>query len=116
MVTGDNLDTAKAITIDAGIVTRAEADQKYVCMEGKEFRELCGGLLKLEDPNDENLVKESVADMHIFKQIQAKLKVLARSTPEDKYMLVTGLKELGAVVAVTGDGTNDAPALKKADV
>lgn len=44
------------------------------------------------------------------------LKVLARSRPEDKYLLVTGLREMGDVVAVTGDGTNDAPALKKADV
>ena len=44
------------------------------------------------------------------------LKVLARATPEDKYVLVTGLIELGNVVAVTGDGTNDAPALRKADV
>lgn len=42
--------------------------------------------------------------------------MLARSTPEDKYLLVTGLKELEHSVAVTGDGTNDAPALKKADV
>jgi P-type Ca2+ transporter type 2B len=44
------------------------------------------------------------------------LKVLARSTPDDKYLLVTGLKQLNCVVAVTGDGTNDAPALKKADI
>ena len=44
------------------------------------------------------------------------LRVLARSSPEDKYTLVLGLKEIGHVVAVTGDGTNDAPALKKAHV
>ena len=44
------------------------------------------------------------------------MKVMARASPEDKYLLVTGLIEEGNVVAVTGDGTNDAPALKKADV
>jgi Ca2+ transporting ATPase len=116
MVTGDNLDTARAIALDAGILRLQEANEQYVCMEGKEFRELCGGMRKLEDPNDANLVKESIADMRNFKKIAPKLKVLARSTPEDKYMLVTGLKDLQCVVAVTGDGTNDAPALKKADV
>jgi P-type E1-E2 ATPase len=42
--------------------------------------------------------------------------VLARSTPEHKFLLVVGLKKLDDIVAVTGDGTNDAPALKKADV
>ena len=44
------------------------------------------------------------------------LKVMARSRPEDKYLLVTGLKDNRRTVAVTGDGTNDATALKKADV
>lgn len=44
------------------------------------------------------------------------MEVLARSRPDDKLTLVTGLKQQGNVVAVTGDGTNDAPALKKADI
>jgi magnesium-transporting ATPase (P-type) len=42
--------------------------------------------------------------------------VLARSSPEDKHILVRILKELGETIAVTGDGTNDAPALKMADI
>ena len=77
---------------------------------------MCGGLKKLEDPNNTGLLKEEIGNKAQFRIFKDRLKVLARSTPEDKYMLVTGLKELGAVVAVTGDGTNDAPALKKADV
>jgi Ca2+-transporting ATPase len=44
------------------------------------------------------------------------LQVLARSSPTDKHTLVNMLRELGEVVAVTGDGTNDAPALKESDV
>ncbi len=62
------------------------------------------------------MAKENVKDIEEFKKIVRNLRVLARSRPEDKYLLVTGLKEQGNVVAVTGDGTNDAPALKKADV
>lgn len=54
--------------------------------------------------------------MDRFEDIVKHLKVLARCQPDDKYMLVTGLKQIGEVVAVTGDGTNDAPALKKSDV
>ena len=51
-----------------------------------------------------------------MKVVRSKLKVLARSRPNDKYIMVSGLRQLGDIVAVTGDGTNDAPALKKADV
>lgn len=54
--------------------------------------------------------------MKRFLEIREKIRVLARSRPEDKYLMVTGLRNQNDVVAVTGDGTNDAPALKKADV
>lgn len=60
--------------------------------------------------------KETIRNLSKFEQIASQLKVLARSRPEDKYVLVTGLKQMGQVVAVTGDGTNDAPALAKSDV
>ena len=49
-------------------------------------------------------------------QIVPRLQVLARSSPLDKHMLVSWLKAKGEVVAVTGDGTNDAPALREAHV
>jgi P-type E1-E2 ATPase len=48
--------------------------------------------------------------------ISLRQQVLARSSPADKFKLVHLLKEMGEVVAVTGDGTNDAPALKESDV
>lgn len=54
--------------------------------------------------------------MNVFRKIDAKLKVMARSAPDDKFMLVDGLIKIGKTVAVTGDGTNDAPALNRSDV
>lgn len=114
MVTGDNLDTAKAIALEAGILKHHESELEYACMDGKTFREACGGLRRIDTGND--LIREEIVNKEVFKLIAKRLKVMGRSTPEDKYMLVTGLRDLGSVVAVTGDGTNDAPALKKADV
>ena len=60
--------------------------------------------------------KDSIKNIDNFKKITKNLLVLARSQPLHKYALVLGLKSLGNVVAVTGDGTNDAPALSKSDV
>ena len=60
--------------------------------------------------------KDKIKDLNNFSKIIKNLKVLARSQPIHKYALVLGLKSLGKVVAVTGDGTNDAPALSKSDV
>lgn len=90
MVTGDNVVTAKAIASECGIFTEGG-----VAMEGPEFR----------------LLPESEMD-----RVLPRLQVLARSSPEDKRILVRRLRVLGETVAVTGDGTNDGPALKMADV
>ena len=60
--------------------------------------------------------KDIIRNMDNFKAITKNLNVMARSQPLHKYALVLGLKSLKHVVAVTGDGTNDAPALSKSDV
>jgi len=115
MCTGDNKDTAIAISKDAGIVTKEEAEgNEYACMTGKEFREEVGE--ELVEIEVEGKMKKVPANMKKFREIFKYLKVLARSSPLDKLILVTGIQECDGVVAVTGDGTNDAPALKKADV
>ncbi|CEJ91712.1 Putative ATPase, P-type, calcium-transporting, PMCA-type [[Torrubiella] hemipterigena] len=90
MVTGDNKITAQAIAKECGIL-----QDDSIVMEGPDFRNLS----KLQQ-----------------QEIIPKLHVLARSSPEDKRILVRRLKDKGEIVAVTGDGTNDAPALKTADV
>ena len=59
---------------------------------------------------------EKISDMKKFAEITQNLKVIARSRPDDKYALVFGLRKQESVVAVTGDGTNDAKALSKSDV
>lgn len=60
--------------------------------------------------------KDVIANIKVFKEIYRNIRVIARSQPQHKYALVTGLKQIEHVVSVTGDGTNDAPALSKADV
>jgi len=62
------------------------------------------------------LRKEELGNKSEFEKIIKDLCVIARAKPEDKYLLVAGLRFYRNVVAVTGDGTNDAPALSKADV
>ena len=110
MCTGDNIDTAIAISKNAGIVTEEQHQaSQYACMTGKDFRELVGGLQVKNG-------KETPGNMKKFKDVKEHLRVLARCSPEDKYLLVTGIQLCGGVVAVTGDGSNDAPALIKADV
>ncbi|MBO7678980.1 MAG: cation-translocating P-type ATPase, partial [Thermoguttaceae bacterium] len=92
MITGDALPTAEAIAREAGILTGA--------------------------PNELVLTSDQLAEYSDDKLSEAAgdIRVLARSTPMDKLRLVQALHRKGEVVAMTGDGTNDAPALKAADV
>jgi Ca2+-transporting ATPase len=92
MVTGDNITTARAIAKEVNILDDAAG---HISMEGPVFREM---------PRAEML------------KMLPQLRVLARSSPTDKHTLVSLLRSLGEVVAVTGDGTNDAPALHEADI
>ncbi|XP_013915809.1 PREDICTED: plasma membrane calcium-transporting ATPase 4-like isoform X4 [Thamnophis sirtalis] len=105
MVTGDNINTARAIATKCGILLPGE---DFLCLEGKEFNRLIR--------NEKGEVEQEQLD-----KVWPKLRVLARSSPTDKHTLVKGIidstvGERRQVVAVTGDGTNDGPALKKADV
>jgi len=59
---------------------------------------------------------DSVGNLAKFREVKEHLRVLARSSPEDKFLLSTGLQQCDHVVAMTGDGSNDAPALKKSNV
>lgn len=122
MVTGDNKITAMAIARECNIVNEESTHEKDSVMEGSVFYERIGGLKCKKCDNISPCacaikdVVEVVQNKDEFIHLWKILVVLARSRPEDKYLMVTGLKEMGDVVAVTGDGTNDAPALKKADV
>lgn len=102
MISGDNLYTAVETAKLAGILGPDEDKVDKVCMEGAEFRELVQGVRQVGEG------KFEVGNKANFRAIAQRLKVLARSTPEDKFALIVGLKDLGANVAVTADGLNDA--------
>ena len=140
MVTGDNINTAIAISKDVGIIEPSQAaeckrlaayyreqvqknedakngirnGENPIALEGEIFRVICGGITKKQGENGD--LEIFLNNREAFKHTVKELKVIARASPEDKFILVFGLKELGNIVAVTGDGTNDAPALRQAHV
>ena len=90
MITGDSLDTAIAIALEVGII----------------------------EPGEEGILGSELSKMtpRELKKCVNKYNVFARVSPDHKYMLVDALQRQGKVVAMTGDGVNDAPALQMANV
>ncbi|MFA0821426.1 MAG: cation-translocating P-type ATPase [Methanomethylovorans sp.] len=106
MITGDNQETAKAIAIDIGL------SDGIVHLDGitdeKVKRILEDGAItgnELDELNEEE-----------FSSVVEKVNIYARARPEQKLRIVKALQNKGHVVAMTGDGVNDAPALRKADI
>ena len=91
MITGDNLDTARAIAIDCGIIN----NKSDIAITAAEFDKL---------PDDD--AKKSLS----------KIKVIARATPGTKLRVVQLAQSMKKCIGMCGDGTNDAPALRRADV
>lgn len=94
MMTGDHADTAAEIARQAGLV-----GEEPVVTQGEELRGI-----DLADPSEAD--RQRILETEVF----------ARVAPEDKLAIVTLYQKSGEIVAMTGDGVNDAPALKKADI
>ncbi len=90
MITGDSLATARAIAMKVGLL-----EQGKRALDGSELENISNSKLEALLPQ---------------------VAVFARVTPEQKYKIVSAFMRMGEIVAVTGDGVNDAPAIKKADI
>ena len=96
MITGDHKDTALAIAEEIGIISREELESEDIfTLTGQELEEL---------------------DEEEYKRIANNIKVYARVYPEQKKRIVETLQNNDNIVSMTGDGVNDAPALKKASI
>lgn len=105
MITGDNQNTAKAIAHSIGL---GKERPLYQSDDQSIERFVSDGVIigsELNDISDEELTK--LVD-HVY--------IYARTKPEQKLRIVNSLQQKGHIVAMTGDGVNDAPALKKADI
>ena len=91
MITGDSKETAASVAKECGILS----EKRYMVLESKDLRDL--------------------SDKELADSLK-KIAVVARALPDDKSRLVRIAQKSGLVVGMTGDGINDAPALKKADV
>lgn len=108
LISGDNLETAKYFARQAKIINKQDLQNiEDVCMTAQTFRERVSAdgafVFQFDLVKFSNLIDNG-------------LKVIARATPEDKFLIAKGLKDLNKTVAATGEGMNDVEALKISEV
>ena len=108
MITGDNADTAKAVAKKIGLINENWDDNIDGLKSEKLKRIVKDGAITGTELNE-------LSDKE-FEEIVERNVIYARIMPEQKLRIVNALQNKGHVVAMTGDGVNDAPALKKADI
>jgi sodium/potassium-transporting ATPase subunit alpha len=128
MVTGDQPPTAAAIAHKVNIITKPETEYNYLLehnpnMTEAEAFEMCTGIVihgdelakvhAAEEALDDNDIEKGRTIMEWIKKPEV---VFARTTPSQKLLIVDACQRLGHIVAVTGDGVNDSPAIKKANI
>ncbi|MBX3251693.1 MAG: HAD-IC family P-type ATPase [Myxococcales bacterium] len=113
MITGDHAVTASAIAAQIGLEGARAEDGSLRAITGVELAELARGTEGGEAPTDAPTSEEALERVA---EVAEDVAVFARVAPEQKLLLVRALQKRGHVVAMTGDGVNDAPALEQADI
>lgn len=115
MISGDHIETCKRVAVRAGIVKPAEVKMEGTAMTGEEFRNAIGAFQTYTDPQS-GLRNVYFSSPERFKGVKKRLKIIARATPEDKFIFVRGIQQQGGLIGMAGDGIADAEVLKQADV
>lgn len=116
MVTGDHPITAKAIAKGVGIISEGnETKEDIAARLNIPVEEVADGEAKAAVVHGSKLKDMNSDDVREILKNHSEI-VFARTSPQQKLIIVEGCQKLGSIVAVTGDGVNDSPALKKADI
>merc|ERR1711868_176328 len=116
MVTGDHPITAKAIARSVGIISEGtETIEDVAARKGVEVRDVNPREAKAAVIHGGEIKDMSEKQIDEILMYHSEI-VFARTSPQQKLIIVEGCQRMGAIVAVTGDGVNDSPALKKADI
>lgn len=115
MISGDHLETCKNVAVKAGIVKHNELNMENTALTGAEFRAAIGPFNKYFD-KEAGTWSVTFESPDLFKSVKKRVKIIARATPEDKFVLIRGIQQQGGLIGMAGDSIADSEVLKLADV